>query len=366
MKIVFVLNSYGKSRYDKRIEEFIQAGYDIEVYAFKRFKGDSYKSSFPAEIIGCFDNNLSYIKRNQLIYRAVKRLLLNHKGQKVLYYLFGLDVALSFYLIRKKEPYIYEEGDLVHTYMHNTLVRNTLEFLDKKIIRNSKITVFTSEGFPIYHFGKGIENSVILPNKISKKVLELPKVVKKHCLDIEHLNIGFVGAPRFEKVLGFLDVACRCFPQHSFHVFGGPVPNNFKRLETYPNMTFHGAFKTPDDLPSIYSNLDIVLSTYDTDSDNVRYAEPNKLYEAIFFKTPIIVSLGTFLGEKVKKLGIGYELDVTEDNVKEFINNLTLSDINRVVANIKRIPKEFALNDGSELFERINNVMDTIIESNTI
>ena len=198
---------------------------------------------------------------------------------------------------------------------------------------------------------------MILPNKIGKKILELPKVEKNYEVDVNHLNIGFVGAPRFEKVLGFLDIACRYFPQHKFHIFGGPVPDDFKKLEAYTNMTFHGPFKTPDDLPNIYSHLDLVLSTYDTDSDNVRYAEPNKLYEAIFFETPIIVSLGTFLGEKVNRLGIGYQLDVTEDNVKEFLSKLTIDDIQRVVSNIKKIPKEFAINDGSELFESINKMI---------
>lgn len=360
MTIVFILNSYGKSRYDKRVEEFIRAGYDIEVYAFKRFEGDLYKSSFPVEIIGHFDNTVSYYRRNQLIFKAVKQLLRNHKKQRVLYYLFGLDVALSFYLIHNNEPYVYEEGDLVHTYMHNTFLRNTLEFFDKKIIRRSKLTVFTSEGFPKYHFCEDIDNSVIVPNKISKKILELHKVEKNHVVDINHLSIGFVGAPRFEKVLSFLDVACRCFPQHKFHIFGGPVPDDFTKLEAYTNMTFHGPFKTPEDLPNIYSNLDLVLSTYDTDSDNVRYAEPNKLYEAIYFETPIIVSQGTFLGEKVNRLGIGYELDVTDANVIDFFNKLTLDVINRAISNIKRIPKEFAINDGSELFSRINKVMDEL------
>lgn len=360
MKIIFILNSYGKSRFDKRIEDFIQAGYDIEVYAFKRFEGDAYISSFPVEIIGHFDNTLSYIKRNQLVFKAIKQLVGNHRKQKVLYYLFGLDVALSFFLIRNKEPYIFEEGDLVHTYMHNPLIRNTLEFFDKKIIRNSKLTVFTSEGFPKYHFGSEIANSLILPNKISKKVLELPIVEKNHTLDINHLSIGFVGAPRFKNILDFFDVACKSFPQHSFHIFGGPISEDFKRLEMYNNITFHGFFKTPNDLPDIYSNLDLVLSTYDTDSDNVRYAEPNKLYEAIFFETPIIVSQGTFLGEKVNRLRIGYEIEVTEQNVNEFLNKLTVNDINNVISHIREIPKEFALNDGSELFERIDYVMNEL------
>ena len=36
---------------------------------------------------------------------------------------------------------------------------------------------------------------------------------------------------------------------------------------------------------------DMVVATYDVTIENVRYAEPNKIYEAIFFETPIILSL---------------------------------------------------------------------------
>jgi len=359
MKIVFILNSYGKSRYDKRIEEFIERGYDCEVYVFKRFEGDSSRSSFPVEVLGCFDNSLSYARRTKIIYNALKSLLKNKKGQNVIYYIFGLDVAMLFWLIRKKEPYIYEEGDLVHTYMKNNLIRKTLESVDKKVIRNSELTVFTSEGFPEYHFGKRIENSVILPNKISKRILQIPLIEKKQPFDINHLNIGFVGAPRFDKILKFFEVACKNFPQHRFHIFGGPVPEEFEKLKSYSNLLFHGPFKTPDDLPEIYSHLDLVLSTYDTDSDNVRYAEPNKLYEAIYFETPIIVSRGTFLGEKVKKLNVGFEIDVTEQNVIRFLNELSLDKINAIVNNIRRIPKENAVDDGSELFIRIDDLLNS-------
>lgn len=360
MTIVFILNSYGKSRYDKRIEDFIEKGYAVEVYAFNRYSDSVYQSSFPVEIIGTFDNSFSYAQRSRMIFPAVKSVINRYKGLRVLYYLFGLDVAMSFWLNRKKEPFVYEEGDLVHTYMNNYILRRSFETIDKLVIRKSLFTVFTSEGFPNYHFGKIIGSSVVLPNKIHKRVLELPNSGKDHLLDVRNLNIGFVGAPRFNKVLEFLNVACRCFPQHKFHIFGGPVPDVFMQLKSYSNMIFHGPFNTPDDLPEIYSQIDLVLSTYDTDTINVRYAEPNKLYEAIYFDTPILVSTGTFLSEKVNKLGVGYSIDVNEANVKRFIEGLTVEGINSVINNIKKIPKEFAINNACELFDRIDSSLASL------
>ena len=118
-------------------------------------------------------------------------------------------------------------------------------------------------------------------------------------------------------------------------------------------MHFHGKFKTPEDLPAIYSQLDLVLSTYDTDSDNVRYAEPNKLYEAIYFETPIVVSSNTFLSKKVKELGVGFELDVNRENVESFISSLTIDKISQVKEKIKLYPKDFAIDDVSILFDKI-------------
>ena len=263
-------------------------------------------------------------------------------------------------MLRFKHPslnYIYEEGDLVHTYSSSRLFRAIIERIDKSVIRHSLYTVFTSEGFIEYHFKKpAIRNGIVIPNKISKRVKDLPQENGTKSININNLQIGFVGAPRFESIIRFLKCACSSFPQHDFHVFGGPIPEDFKSLSTYNNMHFHGSFKTPEDLPSIYSQIDLVLSTYDTDSDNVRFAEPNKLYEAIYFATPIIVSSNTFLSKKVKALGVGFDLEVTESNVVSFIGGLTLESITAIKDNIKKFPKSFAIDDMDILFDKIESI----------
>lgn len=354
-KIVFILNVDEKPRYYKRIEEFVAKSYDVNVFAFKRYQSAGLSLSVPVTIIDSYKNGISFRKRIPILMRGVSRIVKQYKSQEVLYYIFGLDVASVFRFKYPSLKYVYEEGDLVHTYSSSRFFRCVMEWIDKSVIRHSLYTVFTSEGFIDFHFHvNAIKNGIVIPNKISKDIRDLP-YIKTRNININNLHIGFVGAPRFATIINFFKYACIAFPQHDFHVFGGPVPVDFDELKDYSNMHFHGKFKTPEDLPSIYSQLDLVLSTYDTDSDNVRYAEPNKLYEAIYFETPIIVSSNTFLSKKVKELGVGFDLEVNEDNVTSLIKSLSINVINQVKENIKKYPKEYAIDDMGILFDKVED-----------
>ena len=99
------------------------------------------------------------------------------------------------------------------------------------------------------------------------------------------------------------------------------------------------------DLPDVYGSIDLVLATYDVKYENVKYAEPNKIYESIYFETPIIVSSGTFLAKKVKRLGIGYDVNaMNEEEVVAFVKNLNEEDLSKKRANAKAIEKRKTLN----------------------
>jgi len=275
-------------------------------------------------------------------------------------YIFGLDAAIVTRSVLKA-PYVYEEADLVHTYIPNAMVRWCLEKMDVKIIKKSLLTVLTSEGFMDYHFGKKRPSNLLeVSNKLNQAVTNCP-ILEKQPLDINHLKIGFVGSFRFNAVINFCKVFVENFPQHELHVFGTMPENSPARpLLEKENFVFHGPFKNPNDLPSIYSQIDLSLSTYDADTVNARYAEPNKLYEAIYFETPIIASSNTFVADKVRRMGIGFDIDASNDNeVISFVEMLTEEKINSVVAHIKSIDKKEAINDNSELFKKVNEVVKT-------
>jgi hypothetical protein len=61
---------------------------------------------------------------------------------------------------------------------------------------------------------------------------------------------------------------------------------------------------------------------YDTTggSLNNKVALPNKLYEAMYFKVPIITSKETYLGELVEKYDIGKCIECCSDELLEILN----------------------------------------------
>ena len=360
-QIIFIINSIQAHITLKRIAEFIENGYDVKAYGFSRETEVHTKpKGFEVKVIGSFPNTSSKLYRTKIMYNAIKEVYKENRSKDCVYYYFGLDIAMiSRCIIPNK--YMYEEADLAHTYIGNSILRNFLDVIDKKIIRKSLCTVLTSEGFSEYHFGENPpQNISIIPNRLNKSILDISEMPQKQNLDLNKLRIGFVGGARFESILNFADVFSHSFPNHEFHFFGNVMSNKeqYEQLAKRSNVFFHGSFKNPDDLPVIYSQIDLVLSTYDVKFDNVKYAEPNKIYEAMYFNTPIIVSKGTFLGKKVSSLNIGFAVNALDDNeIKSFVNSLTEQDIIDKVNGCKIIDKRDSVDINTDFFQKLKSVI---------
>ena len=354
-KLVFVLNGIYKSRCLKRVEEFIDNGYKVDVYGFS-WDTDipNVSDKFQIEVIGHQSVSFSYFKRLTIIIKSLRDLYKRYRRENVLYYYFFVDVALGAFLTSRR-PYMYEESDIPYSSMRISMVRNIFKYIDKRIIQKSFATVMTSEGFIDYHFGDSRPSNIILiPNRLNPRIVNYPYKDKE--VDIQKLTIGFVGGVRYKSIVNFANTFVKNFPDFSFHVFGDIEPFLKEQCldleKNYKNIHFHGVFKNPEDLPSIYEKIDLVLATYDYSSVNVRYAEPNKLYEAIYFKTPIIVSRGTFLSRKVERLGIGYSIDAMNDeNIISFVKGLSLSDIQAKKDNCCKFPSDYTINNNPMLFK---------------
>ena len=362
MQFVFILTSSVNTNSIKRIDEFVMRGFNVKAYGFKRELDVPNKSKcVEIEILGSYKNDLSYYKRFAIIFKGIKRVLHETKSTSCVYYLIGLDVAM-FFRMQSSNPYIYEEADLVHANMKTGIMKNAYEWIDRCIIRGSVISTFRSEGFLRYHFGEKIPDNVhVIANRLNVAIKDY-KVIPKHVLNLKHLIIGYVGFIRYESIANFAKVFCLKFPQHEFHFYGTFTSEVEKKMfdgmNRIANCYFHGSFKSPDDLNKIYSKIDLVLSTYDVCSENVRYAEPNKIYEAIYFETPIIVSSGTFLSEKVKKMGIGYDIDAMNDEaIIKFVNSLSEESLHEKINKIQRIDKREALNINDDFLERLEHLL---------
>ena len=358
-KIIFFINAITITRCIKRIEEFIDNGYEVEAYGFER-GGEIYAQpiNFHINIIGKHDVSQSYFTRLRIIYSSLKPILKKCRNQDVILYYFFFDIAFTARLLSRK-PFIYEESDIPYTGIGNTVLRNFLCCIDKRMIRKSLLTVMTSEGFIDFHFGdERPRNIIVVPNRVNPQLDKFE--YHKKTLDINHLSFAFVGGFRYDSIMNFANVVAEHFPQHDFHVFGNIMQNEAALsalVEHHDNIYYHGIFRNPDDLPGIYEKINVVLAIYDATSINAQYAEPNKLYEAIYFRTPIVVSSNTFLAKKVKRLEIGYDINgLNKDEIVAFIEHLSQSDLLAKQSACAAIPKETATNSNPEMFNYLKNI----------
>lgn len=359
-KIVFIINSITITRCLKRISEFIENGYEVDVYGLKR--GDevyALPSGFSITIVGSLKRGLPYFTRLRLIYKSIKKIFKQYKKQDVIFYYFFFDVAFTARLLCRR-PFIYEESDMPYTSIPNKMVRLLFGEIDKRMIKKSFLTVMTSEGFIDYHFGDNRPaNIVVVPNRVNPALLNLSYSRKE--IETNHLSFSFVGGFRYTSVLNFAEVIGVHFPQHEFHVYGVILENEYALMslcKEHANIHFHGKFRNPDDLPSIYENTDVVLAAYDATYINAQYAEPNKMYEAIFFRTPIIVSNNTFLAKKVERLGIGFTINALDKkDIIDFINGLTKECLTEKIQALDSIPQEDATNKNPQLFQYFQNML---------
>ena len=354
-KLVFIMAGMGNPNNIKRIEEARERGFDVDVYAFDGQRdGPRDPEGVEVHMIPGYTSDLPYWKRIGKVVSGLKSVINLYQKDECVYYLFRNDKAIIFTMLTNR-PYIFEEADMTHANIKNRLVSNWFECRLRKVIRNSVVSVFRSEGFLQYHFGDNRPKNVyVIPNRLHAGVANIP-AMEYTGLDAGHLRFGFVGGVRYYTIYKFAETMLKNFPQHEFH-FYGMFPNEkqekqFMPLDKYENCYFHGAFRSPDALPEIYSKIDVLLSAYDVTAINPRYAEPNKLYEAIYFDKPIIVSSNSFLANKVMCLGVGYDVDaLNEDAIVSLINSITADSIAERKQNIAKIDKKTCINNNEEFF----------------
>ena len=359
--IVFIINSVRQARCVRRVDEFLEHGYELEVYGFDREGDNRALPNIPLNIIGTFQNGSNYLKRLKEIRTSIKaNIASKYKPQETLFYLFNLDIVLAFRSVfGRKYKYIYEVSDLAELVIRNTLIRKFLIWQNDKSMRNAFHVVFTSEGFCDFYNRIPRDKISVIPNKVSTKCPKVYSINRK--FNPQKIKIGFVGIIRFETVYYFAKV-CKDYVNIEFHLYGLVSKGDKFALMLedlaieHKNIILHGPFKNPQDLLSIYKGIDMVLSAYPP-TPGVIYAEPNKLYEALYFRCPIIVNQGTFLGRKVERLNIGYVIDaMSESNIQGFLEGINADNYQDKVKARKAISQIDCLNINNAFFEKLESL----------
>jgi len=216
-------------------------------------------------------------------------------------------------LLNYKNNYIFDFRD--YTYEKYSFYK----FCVNKIIENSNATFISSRAF--MNFLNPSKKIVITHNITNQDInLILDKKLKFHKMPIV---IGFVGGIRYydenvslvkqfsESELFTLKYIGKVHPGNDLELYC--KKNNITNVFFYPEYI-------NEQKVEIYKDIDIINAVYGSETLEVQTALPNKLYDCLIFRKPIIVSQNTYLSDIVKEYNLGLCVDIKRDNVVELLN----------------------------------------------
>ena len=215
--------------------------------------------------------------------------------------------------------------------------------IENKLIEHSAFTTLSSRGF--LKFIKS-NNKIIINHNIGKTDF---KIERPTLNTSDVVRIGFIGSVRYKKENLNLINALGNNNGYKLVYIGEHVAGCNLESECIKNkiknVNFIGKYNN-NDKPQLYQNVDIINSLYGNFFFLSTTAIPNRLYDALLYKKPIITTENTYLSEVVKKYGLGISLPGCQDYSRdEYIKKIEqyLECFN---------PDEF-VNNANELFEII-------------
>ena len=151
--------------------------------------------------------------------------------------------------------------------------------------------------------------------------LEILKDLKSH-QSIQKSNapirIGFIGNVRFFEInKKLLDVFSND-SRFELHYYGtnAHILEDYAKKMNIKNTVFVDTFPVSD-TKKYLENIDIINNLYGNNTINLRKAVSIKFYHAVYAKIPILVCPDTYTGTLSKNLGIGFEVDLINNQTKE-------------------------------------------------
>lgn len=253
-----------------------------------------------------------------------------------------------------KNKYIFDIRD--YTYEKYNFYKKVVD----KLIDNSFFTSISSKGFLRF---LNDNDKIVLCHNISNI-----EGNKENCEDLKNkkqITIGFIGGVRyFKENCKLIDTFANNSNYRLIYIGKTNIDCNLEeycKSKNVTNVYFKGEFKN-EDKPKLYEDIDLINALYGNDSLEVTTALPNRLYDGILFKKPIIATNGTYLGEIVENYNIGISIDLDANilnkivlflnsfKIEQFVNSTnTLLDIvnkeqENYINNIRKFTKNILYN----------------------
>jgi len=299
-----------------------------------------------------FDEN--YIQRAWVCFSTLGRLVLKPgllRAPELLYCTNVENLAvmmLARYLRGLRGKVIYEVADIQPAMVGSGVVGRLLRFVERLCLRHIDLLVVTSPAYLDEFLQKRQRYdgpSFLLENKVyfgpeTPKYKPLPNRIPEG-----PLTVGLFGNIKCERSLKLIGLVARAVREKvSFILRGYPLEDLKAALEQLvsdnPNIRFLGPYSSPDDLPGIYSEVDLCWGfDFRAAGGNSKWCLANRIYEAGLFGVPLLVEAETMGGKYVERLRSGWSLrEPLEETLLEFFKKVAPAEVRERQKCIRGLP----------------------------
>ncbi|NVD42957.1 glycosyl transferase family 1 [Ensifer sp. HO-A22] len=277
-------------------------------------------------------------------------------------------------------PIVYECLDIHRLLLRSDMAGRAMRACEAHLGRNARLLITSSPAFVEHYFRprSGLDAPIML---IENKVLALGErsdpplaAVTTPRMD-RPWRIGWFGALRCRKSLELLSAFSRRM-EGRFEIVlrGRPAYSEFDDFDGFvrnePHMTFHGPYRSPEDLGAIYEEVDFTWAIdFFEEGQNSRWLLPNRLYEGCRYGRVPIAMRGTETARFLAVRSLGFLLDEAEpDNLVALlgaVDAVSYADASHRVTACNSDTWVFGRNDCENLVRRLSTIATTTPEPTT-
>ena len=355
-KIILLVPDISDARVIRRVKAFQLLGSELIVCGFQRlrYKYDFsiYNSVQLVKIGNSIEKN--YLKRIPKLFFGLILIFFNLNRFKNSNCIYCINIDMLLYGFVLKAIYntqiMYEVGDILNPFIGKGLQSIILRLFERILLIYTNFIIFTSPAF-YTKFYKPVQKLKIPWLLLENKLLPQDKGSLK-CVNFNNkhkIKIAYHGVLRDQKSIDILvKIAIEYSHKCDLHIYGFPlwVKNDvLKRIsQEYGNIFWHGEFNYPQDLTKILSNADLLwLIDLSENANNAKWLLPNRLYDGVLFRVPMLAEKNTETCNYIINKNIGWCLGTDiYNNLREFIKNITMRNIIQKKLSMRQLPDDIA------------------------
>lgn len=377
-RIFSVLPVLGHPRDSKRIRMLQDAGFVVEAAAFDRGNHAARLPECSVEDLGTIAHG-RYLQRFLRLPRVFPILRAGVRRNDVVY-ASGPDMALMAVLsgIGLGRPVVLEVGDIRRIQVSSGLVGSLARLIERWLLSRCALLVVTAPGFVDEYYAKRLKTRIqtlVIENKLEPESASDQRGSRpggSSGKPNQPIRVGYFGMLRCEWSLQVLETLVLKHPmQFSVLIAGTPLDQSDlqQRVSNIPNVEYVGPYRSPDDLPGLYRDIDLSWAAYpgpdkgDPDWWLARaICRSNRLYESCRYETPVVSVEGSGDAVEVRKHDIGLVIvDQDVEAVVDVLAHLRHSDLEGWRRNMAELPREVYeyTTEGERLREAIQNCVES-------